>query len=276
MDRSIKNITCIIGISLIFSGFLFSREKTDPEGKISWPEGKKAAIVLTYDDALWSHIYIAVPRLNEKGLKGTFFLNGYTIPEEDIPMWRKFAETGHELGNHSLYHPCSSRKKNDEPCFTLESYSVNSMLREISIMNSFLYAIDGDTVRTYAYPCGEILAGGEDFSFPLSQSKRICGARIGGSKNSIIDRYDRIDLFKIPSFVPAKGETGESMTDYVKDVVKAGGFGVFTFHGIGGDYIDITAEAHDELVNYLSDHSDDIWVVSFRELIHYLSTRIKK
>jgi hypothetical protein len=39
-----------------------------------WPaKGKKAAIVLTYDDALRSQLDIAIPQLNTAGFHGTFF-----------------------------------------------------------------------------------------------------------------------------------------------------------------------------------------------------------
>lgn len=38
---------------------------------IKWPGGKKAAIVLTYDDALVSQLDIAIPQLRQSGLTGT-------------------------------------------------------------------------------------------------------------------------------------------------------------------------------------------------------------
>jgi peptidoglycan/xylan/chitin deacetylase (PgdA/CDA1 family) len=42
-----------------------------------WPGGRQVAVVLTYDDALSSHLGIAIPALDAAGLKGTFFLIGY-------------------------------------------------------------------------------------------------------------------------------------------------------------------------------------------------------
>ena len=42
--------------------------------QVHWPEQKKAAIVLTYDDALPSQLDLAVPELRRAGLKATFFL----------------------------------------------------------------------------------------------------------------------------------------------------------------------------------------------------------
>jgi peptidoglycan/xylan/chitin deacetylase (PgdA/CDA1 family) len=66
---------------------------------------KKVIIVLTYDDGLASQLDIAIPQLDSLGFKATFFLTGYVGPKT-IPRWRQVALKGHELANHSLYHPC--------------------------------------------------------------------------------------------------------------------------------------------------------------------------
>src|SRR5215218_9254561 len=72
----------------------------------AWPaKGKKAAIVLTYDDALRSQLDFAVPQLDAANLRGTFFLDADISPD-DMLRWRKVAARGHELGNHALFHPC--------------------------------------------------------------------------------------------------------------------------------------------------------------------------
>ena len=39
--------------------------------------GKKAAVVLTYDDALNVHLDNAIPLLDSLGLKGTFYLTAF-------------------------------------------------------------------------------------------------------------------------------------------------------------------------------------------------------
>src|SRR5258708_28924157 len=69
--------------------------------------GKKCAVVLTYDDALNVHLDNVIPLLDSLGLKATFYLSGY-FPgsRQRIADWRKAAANGHELGNHTLYHPC--------------------------------------------------------------------------------------------------------------------------------------------------------------------------
>ena len=41
----------------------------------NWYNFKKGAICLTFDDGHQSHIDIAIPELNKRGIPGTFFLN---------------------------------------------------------------------------------------------------------------------------------------------------------------------------------------------------------
>ena len=117
---------------------------------MKWPDGKQAAIVLTYDDALRSHLDVALPQLDAAGFKGTFFLSG-TLPQEDVERWRKAAAAGHELGNHSVFHPCAKGTFEMPEQYTNERYSVKTMLTEIRVMNTLLHAIDG-LRRAHASP----------------------------------------------------------------------------------------------------------------------------
>ena len=69
---------------------------------------KKCAVVLTYDDAMPNQLNYAIPLLDSFGLKGTFYLTGYSKAfGPRIKDWRKAAAKGHELGNHTLFHPCT-------------------------------------------------------------------------------------------------------------------------------------------------------------------------
>ena len=129
-----------------------------------WPSGKRAAVVLTYDDTLVSQLDIAIPALDAVGLKGTFFLIGSKITPDQIARWRAAAAEGHELGNHTIRHACPQAnyppaKKID----TSETYDVDTMLTEIRTMNTMLTAIDGKQQHSYATPCGQHRAGGVDY-----------------------------------------------------------------------------------------------------------------
>ena len=137
--------------------FLLVGFAASAQPRIDWPHHKKAAIVLTYDDGCKSQLKNAVPLLDSLHLKATFFLIGDALDYNTIPEWRAVAKKGYELGNHTMYHPCVDK---DNPVGS-QTYTPNSILREIGTTNYFLFALDGKTTHCYAYPCTETSVGGQ-------------------------------------------------------------------------------------------------------------------
>ena len=125
--------------------------------------GKKCAVVLTYDDALNVHLDKVIPALDSYNLKGTFYLIGSSpVVANRINEWRAAAKNGHELGNHTLNHPCDGNLPGREFVNSendLSKYSVARAVNEIRATNTLLKAIDGKEQRTFAYPCGDLTIG---------------------------------------------------------------------------------------------------------------------
>ena len=256
---------------LLFIGFLFIGNL---HAQVEWPDGKKSAVVLTYDDGLKSQYEIVIPQLEKKHFRGTFFLYGLGVEQEDIPYWIRAAKKGHEIGNHSIYHPCLAKKNKKQqtlPCHDLECYSVKGLLTEIKIMNTFLYTIDGKKIHSYAYPCGKTTAGGEDYSVPLSKTGIVDFARGGSDKNFI--KNEDINFFKTPTYAAHTGAKAKELIAQVKKGIKEGGLTVFVFHGVGGDYLTVDAEEHQKLLDYLDKHSKKIWVTTYSKALKYLSEK---
>jgi peptidoglycan/xylan/chitin deacetylase (PgdA/CDA1 family) len=237
-------------------------------GAMTWPGGHHAAIVLTYDDALRSQLDNAVPALDAAGLKGTFFLTG-TFNQEDVDRWRAVAREGHELGNHSVFHPCARGSFDMPEQQTTERYSVPWMLKEIGAMNTMLSAIDGRKDHTYATPCGQHMVGGEDYLPALRTSGLTRYVRAASDSGAA-----QIDPFDVPSTFFPEGVTGAQLIEYVDKVRAKGGLGVMGFHGVGGDYLTVSAEAHKTLVQYLHDHKDEIWVAPFNEVMDHVTAHL--
>ena len=87
---------------------IWSARATAQTPDFHWPTGMKAAVCLTYDDGVDIHLDHAIPDLNAADLHGTFYIPGRsTSLYERMEEWRAAAEHGHELGNHSLVHPCA-------------------------------------------------------------------------------------------------------------------------------------------------------------------------
>lgn len=68
--------------------------------------GIKAAISLSFDDARLSQVDVGTPLFDQYGVKATFVLVPSAV-EKRLDQWKRAAAAGHELGNHTLYHPCS-------------------------------------------------------------------------------------------------------------------------------------------------------------------------
>ena len=245
-----------------------------PASAGSWPDGQKAAVVLTYDDALQSQFENVLPQLDAAGLKGTFFLPGKGIRPEDVARWRAVAAEGHELGNHTLFHPCARGRYAMPVQYNTESYSIQTMLSEIKLMNAMLTAIDGKTKHAFTVPCGDTKTGDGDYVEPLHES---------GIVGYMRDLYwpkgdDRggIDLNKAQSVWFPETATGAEMIDAVKRAEASGGLLVFGFHGVGGDYLKVSAEAHRELVDYLKTHRSTVWVGTFSTVIDYVMAQKAK
>ncbi len=238
--------------------------------KVSWPNHKKAVIVLTYDDAIASQLNVAIPQLDSAGLTGTFFLTA-TLNSQTIPLWQAVAAKGYELANHTMYHPCLSTAFKANPVNYAENYSPFMMIREIASMNNLLFAVDGKVNRSYAYPCTELSVGGVNYVDTLRKSGLIKYARIGGGPEAIITDFKHLDPLLVPSWGLPANSTGAELIQYVKKVQASGGMGVFMFHGVGGDYITTPAVAHRQLLAYLKAHQDEIWVATFQQAMDYIT-----
>lgn len=58
----------------------FSQDTSFKTEILKWPDGKKAAISLTYDDGTYNQFHVALPIMEELGMRGTFYINTGEIP----------------------------------------------------------------------------------------------------------------------------------------------------------------------------------------------------
>ncbi|HVR69853.1 MAG TPA: polysaccharide deacetylase family protein [Vicinamibacteria bacterium] len=129
----------------------------EPAGRFPWPGGARAALSLSFDDARASQVDVGLAVLEAHGVKATFFVVPDAV-ERRLAGWRKAVAAGHEIGNHSLTHPCSgnfpwARQK------ALEDYTVDRMRRELVDANARVKELLGVTPETFAYPCGQSFVG---------------------------------------------------------------------------------------------------------------------
>ncbi len=248
---------------------------TAEDPAFTWPHGQHAAIVLTYDDAVPSDLTVAIPQLDHAGIKGTFFLMGKAMHAEDLPRWRAAAASGHELANHTINHPCYRGTYDMPPQYTSENYSVETLLSEINVMNVLLTAIDGQPKHAFGTPCEQTKVGGamekdaerQDYLAPLKASGLVSYIRDPGVPVVTPAISSATPKFSGTAFV---GSSGAEMIAWVKEVEKSEGVGVIVFHGVGGDYLSVSAEAHQQLLDYLAAHRAEIWTAPYSETMDYV------
>jgi peptidoglycan/xylan/chitin deacetylase (PgdA/CDA1 family) len=235
--------------------------------KIKWPHHKKAVIVLTYDDALQSQLNIAAPQLEAAHLTATFFLMG-RLNDTSMLRWRELSKKGYELANHTVTHPCSSGIKTQVQS---DNYTIKGIIKEIADMNNILFGIDGQSKRTFAYPCCETFVGNKlDYVDSLRRSGLVKYARIGGdTTSSIVADFAHLNPLLVPSYAVAENTPGTDLIAFVKKVERSGGMGVIMMHGVGGDYITTPAASHQELVNYLKKNKNTIWITTFQQAMDH-------
>lgn len=237
-------------------------------------KGKKAAVVLTYDDALGVHLDNAMQTLDKYRFKGTFYVTVSSEPfKARISDWRAMAKAGHELGNHTMFHPCDGSQPGRDwvsKATDLSTWSVQRMVDNIAMTNVLLTAVDGKSKRTFAYTCGDKSAGGESFVGQVMQS--FPGAR--GVQGGY-EKIETMDLSDIRSFM-VMGDSAEKLIGRVDEAIKQGALVVFLFHGVGGEHgLDVSKEAHDALIAYLDKKKSDLWVAPMIDVVDYVKVRRK-
>lgn len=234
-----------------------------------WPGGARAAVSLAYDDALDSQLDHAIPALDRAGLKGSFYLTlGSGAVARRLPEWRAAAARGHELGNHTLFHQCAGSLPGREwvpPEADLDKTSVAQIVAQVRLGNTMLQAIDGRTERTFTAPCGDTRAAGEDYIHLVAPEFLAIKLGPGG----VVADMARLDLHAVPVDVPV-GATGEQLIARVKEAARAGTMVNFTFHGIGGDHLSVSSEAHQALLRFLADHRGTYWTAPFVEIARHV------
>lgn len=236
--------------------------------RTAWPHGAWAAIVLTYDDALPSQLANAVPALDRAGLHATFFLSA--VRPDDVDRWRRVAAKGHELANHTIFHPCAGNTYPADPRYTAEAYTPATMLKEIEQQNALLTALDGRRRHGFATPCGQTVAGGRDYVEPLRRAGLVSYVR-GVSETAADLQADvaALDPMHVPARGFGEGTTAADLTGFAEEAEAAGGMAVYLFHGIGGDQLQVSTAAHQALLTWLKAHRRELWVTTLQQALDW-------
>lgn len=266
-----KNKIMNLPINILLFLFLFQvPEISLGQENFPWPEGKKFAISLSFDDSRKSNLDYGIPILNQYGVKGTFYVHPQVV-KENLKEWKDAILKGHEIGNHTLVHPCSenfiwSRNK------SLEEYSLESMREELEQASQQIYELLGVKPISFAFTCGQTYVGrgaGKRSYAPLIADLFVSGR--GWLNEAPADPY-YLDLAEV---------NGMKMDDIdFEDILPVINYAreknlwlVLVGHDTKPDNSEQTTRLKflEDMGKYINEHSD-IWSATVGEIASYVQT----
>lgn len=225
-----------------------------------WPEGCQGAVSLTFDDGLSSQWEIAIPLLNRYGLQGTFYLNPRDNYREQFLPWRAAMQAGHEMGNHTVSHPCSKNFAfiSDSGRRGLEEMTLDDIEADIVAAGRRLQELFPEqTATSYGYTCYQPFVG----RGPTRQSyvpvvAKHCVAGRGRGERPNDPRY--CDLWYLWS-TPCERMTGAELVGVAEQAPAQGRWSILTFHGINEGHLSVATGDLEELCAFLARNRERIW-----------------
>ncbi|TAH27711.1 MAG: hypothetical protein EAZ07_00515 [Cytophagales bacterium] len=226
-----------------------------------WLDNKKAAVSITFDDAINGQFTEGLSILDANNIKGTFFITSQNVTSQ-LGSWSlvlKAYRNKHEIANHTITHA------------SLANLSEVDINKEITSCNDAIYNNIKSNSQTFAYPNGS--GGGDseaDIKVRKILKKYFIGARaVGGDFNSY-DFFDNEEnYFKVRSPMISNGDNSSSIANKLSGAINAGGWFCPTYHGIENGWIIVPKVLFDQHIKEILKRKDDIWVSTFENVIKY-------
>jgi peptidoglycan/xylan/chitin deacetylase (PgdA/CDA1 family) len=236
----------------------------------AWPQGKRAAVSLTYDDSLNSQLDNAVPQLDARGLKATFFLTEENM-QERRDQWIALSKAGHEIADHTATHPCKLK------AYTAERFRNE----EIAPVEAYLdTGFDSPAPRAYAYPCGFVKLGGgtpgarmqayESVVRPTFYAARTVDGPPNAPGQVLSHRYF------LNGFEPTYDrDDARAARAYLGQAIARGGWAILIFHEVlqarAGEG-DTSIAVHQAILDHIV--GQPVWCAPMRTIFNYVAEKI--
>ncbi len=225
-----------------------------------WPANARAAICLTYDDGMDSQLDNALPALNAYGLRGTFFVSdregALSARRQD---WAAVAAGGHELAGHTVAHPCARGLPWVKPGEALEDYDEARMKNQFNASDALITGLGAPKPETFAYTCGQTYIGEDRRSYRPLVEKHYKAAR--GLEDQLSDPWTE-DL-TLTAALNAEKLVAEELIQRADEAAQNGSWAIYMFHGVGGEHLSVSTEAHTQLLKHLATKPVQFWVTTF-------------
>lgn len=238
-----------------------------------WPEGKKMALSLSFDDARASQVDTGTALLDAYHIKATFYVQPTTVKKR-LEGWKKAVAGGHEIGNHSVSHPCSGNFfwSRDN---ALENYSLAQMKQQLETANIQIRALLGVEPEVFAYPCGQTFVGrGKNTQ---SYIPVVAGIFISGRGWLAESPNDPAfcDMAQLTG-IEMDGKDFEELLPVIQSAQKNRQWLVLAGHEMGDSGPQTTRLAMlKKLIEYAQDPANEIWIAPVGTVTKYVNTHRK-
>ncbi len=191
-------------------------------------------------------------------MKATF----YIVPPraaKQLDGWKKTVASGHEIGNHSVKHPCSGNFAWSRPT-ALEDYTLEQMRTELLEANKQIEEMLGVKAEVFAYPCGGTFVGrGVDTkSYVPVVADLFLSGRLWLSEGP--NSPDYCDFAQLTG-VESDGKDFEQLLPMIEAARKSGQWLVLAGHDIGEGGRQTTRVAMlRQLMEYAQDPANGVWI----------------
>lgn len=236
----------------------------------SWPANKKMAISLTFDDARITQVDKGIPLFDKYDVKGTFYVSKGNMMERKN-KWIEAVNNGHDIGNHTVSHPCSGNFLWTRQS-ALEDHTLQSMNEELDAANAFIEEHLGITPVSFAYPCGGTFVGrgvNTKSYVPLVASKFQTGRGwLDEGPNDPI----YCDLAQLTG-MELDGKSFEELLPLIEYAKKEGSWLILVGHEINDTPADQTSllSTIEAVCQYAADPANEVWIDNVHNIASYVN-----
>lgn len=213
-----------------------------------YKDDKTCAISYTFDDGLKEHYTLVTPKFQELGFKGTFWINGSKVNQDENNItdttrvtWmelKEMSDLGHEISNHGWAHKNFGR------------HTLEEIKEDIFKNDSAIVANIGIIPRTFCYPNNAKTPEGLKLASENRVGTRTKQRSIGGKA------------------------THENLDMWVNTLIETKDWGIGMTHGITYGYDKFSsADIFWQHLLKVKTMEDQIWVATFHDVSAYTAER---
>lgn len=242
----------ILSTLLAASVFAAPQYAADLTGRdIVWPDGKKAAFYLSFDDGCLSQPKNVFPLLQEYRVHGTFYIcAGWDSFKDNEKLWVTDNPYVH-IGNHTFSHG----KIENAAAFEKEVADCNAAIRRVTPGKPWPRDV------AFGIPGTETMAK----LIPSASEAEI---------DAVFARNHLVQRLPYHGF-PVNCKTIPEMEAYIDRVVRDGGIGHLDFHGVGGDWLDPGLDYFKAVLKKLDSVREKVYFAPYEELYAYAQRQRK-